>query len=395
MSQRLAAGLLALAIGAVPASAQVNGHFDLGLGSLSVPGIGMTTLVAVSPEVSWSPGSFRLAGGGDFRDRGLAGHDVSGAASASYFIRLPASFVVDLNAGGSFRDVAGFSTVSDYRGGVRLHWLGSATGGWLGLISGRDRFGARAGWEAGLWRSLGAISIQLQGRQLSSAAVLDQPPLATGDSAWVDSSAKTRVRLTTELGGWLSYSKGRLDLRSGAGWRVEHREPASSGTQIGVTTGLSSRSTSGWWTAEGTYWLSDRLGLTGSAGRMAPNPSLLISASNYLRLSVRISLDRRTTPLVPRPAAARGFSADRRGKAVTLVIGGAAARRVELLSDLTDWQPVDLAPGRDGRWSITLPAAAGIHYINVRYDGGEWQTPPTLSATRDEFGKETGVLLLQ
>jgi 1,4-alpha-glucan branching enzyme len=70
------------------------------------------------------------------------------------------------------------------------------------------------------------------------------------------------------------------------------------------------------------------------------------------------------------------------------------ATKVELMGDFTDWQPVEMARQNSTRWRVRLAAEPGVHYLNVRYDGGIWQPPPRANVIHDEFGKETGVLLI-
>jgi hypothetical protein len=358
----------------------------------------MQSLWAIAPQLRFSSGLFRVDGEGEFRDRGAAGHDYSGTGAASFFVHLPASFLLDLNGRGSVSSLTGMTAASRWDAGARLHLRSRVSGAWLGLSAGRDRFGALDGWEAGLWRDLGPVSVQLQGRRTSGAEQVAGGTVILGDSSVrVDSAAQTRVRSSTEVGGWLSYNRGRVELRSGAGWRIDNREPTRSGAFGDVVTPPTIRAVNGWWIAEGTYWLSDRLGLTGSVGRQAPNPSLLLSSSNFLRLSIRLGLERHlpAVPLSPGPrSATAGLTVEQSGQWVKLLLEAPLASRVEVMSDLTGWQPVELVQGPDGRWVVRMPAKPGIHYLNVRYDGGGWQTPPSLQTMTDEFGKSTGLLPL-
>jgi hypothetical protein len=70
------------------------------------------------------------------------------------------------------------------------------------------------------------------------------------------------------------------------------------------------------------------------------------------------------------------------------------ATKVELMGDFTEWQPVEMARQSATRWRVRLAAEPGVHYLNVRYDGGGWQSPPGVSVIQDEFGKESGVLVI-
>ena len=91
-----------------------------------------------------------------------------------------------------------------------------------------------------------------------------------------------------------------------------------------------------------------------------------------------------------------GFEARRdatTGGAV-LRVRAPGAHFVEVYGGFTNWQPVALARGRDGWWTVTLPLAAGTHEVSVRVDGGAWLVPPGTTAVRDEFGGTAGVMVV-
>jgi 1,4-alpha-glucan branching enzyme len=71
------------------------------------------------------------------------------------------------------------------------------------------------------------------------------------------------------------------------------------------------------------------------------------------------------------------------------------ARTVELMADFTDWAPVPLTRERGGMWGLNIFIAPGVHRVNVRVDGGEWQPPPGLTTVPDGFGGLVGLLVVQ
>jgi 1,4-alpha-glucan branching enzyme len=79
---------------------------------------------------------------------------------------------------------------------------------------------------------------------------------------------------------------------------------------------------------------------------------------------------------------------------VEFILDAPSARRVELMADFTDWAPVDMAPVGAGRWRLTIPVSSGLYHVNVRYDGGSWRSPPGTRKVRDEFDRETGVVVV-
>ncbi|HXI20286.1 MAG TPA: glycogen-binding domain-containing protein, partial [Gemmatimonadales bacterium] len=146
---------------------------------------------------------------------------------------------------------------------------------------------------------------------------------------------------------------------------------------------------------QGTWWLADHLGLAGGVGRHPPDPGLLATGGNFVRLGFRVALDRRGTgPAAPEGAAAAAFQARREGSLVALELQAPGAARVELMADFTDWTPVVLEPVSPGRWRIRLPIPPGLHYVNVRYDGGVWQAPPATRVILDDFHRETGIVVV-
>ena len=64
------------------------------------------------------------------------------------------------------------------------------------------------------------------------------------------------------------------------------------------------------------------------------------------------------------------------------------------MGDFTDWEPVALRRA-DGRWTLELALAPGVHRLNVRVDGGEWRVPPSLTGVDDGFGGRVGLLVVR
>lgn len=378
-----------------PLAAQVDGHLDLGMGGAALPAVGMTSLWAVAPELRWQPAHFRFEGSGEYRDFGTAGRSYSGAATASWFASLGRPLLLELNGAGEGRQDPGRPGATTWDAGARVHLQSASTGGWLGLRAGQDRLGSLNRWEAGLWRTMGRVSLQVQGRRTAGGVLSGSSFAPTADSlARFDTTTQTRVRITTDLGAWLSWNGGRLQLRGGMGWRIGQAEPVTGSLADQSPAGVGGRYN--WWSAEGTYWLSDQVGLTGAVGNQPPNPSLFVAGQHYMRLSIRVALNQRHTrnDLEPMPVQTE-FSFRRRGELVEFSVRAPLATRVELMADCTDWQPVDLVRQSDGAWRARIAVTPGIHYFNLRFDGGNWQPPATTRIIRDEFGKETGVVLIE
>jgi hypothetical protein len=63
---------------------------------------------------------------------------------------------------------------------------------------------------------------------------------------------------------------------------------------------------------------------------------------------------------------------------------------VEIAGDFTDWQPMSLAPARQGGWEIVLRIPPGVHQINVRIDGGPWMVPGGTTRLVGDYDDEVG-----
>jgi hypothetical protein len=110
--------------------------------------------------------------------------------------------------------------------------------------------------------------------------------------------------------------------------------------------------------------------------------------------SVLLASSRRDAAAADPPAARASIEFTNAGGTCTFVVHATAAR-VEIASDLSGWQPVLLAPAGADTWTVTLPATAGLHRLNVRLDGGEWLVPSGLTPAADEFGGSVGLFVVQ
>jgi len=77
----------------------------------------------------------------------------------------------------------------------------------------------------------------------------------------------------------------------------------------------------------------------------------------------------------------------------TVRVRAPGARRVEIMGDFSEWEPVELAPAGDV-FSGVVPMAAGTRRIVVRVDGGAWRPAANTPAVDDDFGGRVGLLLV-
>ncbi|MFL5607486.1 MAG: glycogen-binding domain-containing protein, partial [Gemmatimonadaceae bacterium] len=85
------------------------------------------------------------------------------------------------------------------------------------------------------------------------------------------------------------------------------------------------------------------------------------------------------------------FSGDSSSRLIRVRAPG--ARRVELMGDFTDWEPVELAPDGD-MFSRAVTVSAGTHRVVVRIDGGEWLPAANTPAVDDDLGGRVGLVVV-
>jgi hypothetical protein len=209
----------------------------------------------------------------------------------------------------------------------------------------------------------------------------------------------TQVRTTTDLGAWLRWAPGRFALALGLGRRYGVREVAANVLNGVGSSAVETRETTrtSWWLAEANYWFAPRLGVHAVVGRSPPDLQFGTAGGKFLRLGFQTLLvaprarssapSVRATGLVARRKAA-GF--------VALELAGMeTASEVELMADFTDWRPVAMEPAGEGRWQLRIPMSSGVHFVNIRSDGGSWRPPPGTRVVTDEFGQRTGVVVIE
>lgn len=163
------------------------------------------------------------------------------------------------------------------------------------------------------------------------------------------------------------------------------------------------------WTS---IWITRRLAIVGGIGAFPSDVQQGLPGGRYASAALRIATGR---PPVNDPAVRAELTLPyelnrlRRGRAnaerflVTddasglrvITVRVPVASRVEIMADFTDWLAVPLT--RVGRedWRLAIAVAPGVHRVNLRVDEGPWVVPPGLTAVRDDFGGEVGLLVVR
>jgi hypothetical protein len=84
------------------------------------------------------------------------------------------------------------------------------------------------------------------------------------------------------------------------------------------------------------------------------------------------------------------------GDEILISIRAPGSDSVEIMGDVTGWEPLRLRPGeRDpGELRVSLAAKPGTSQVNIRVNGGPWIVPPGLTVVKDETGTEVGILVI-
>jgi len=403
---------LALLAGlAAGAEAQVAGRVDVGVGGSDQRRPGAAALWSVAPTLLWETGPFRFRARGEYGEFAVIGQGAQGQIEGSWFGRAGAPFLVELT--GQARGTA-LSSGARAQGdaGARLHLVEARRGLWAGAQAGRDGRGPTIRWEAAAWQRFGDLWIQVQGSQTSAIDLVLRDGAAPDTlTPQPDTLYREQVRVHTDIGTWLHWRRGPVQLAGALGRRFGVAEPAGGlrgsptnpGNPADPTLGLTTRKSGAvtWWSLEGRLWVTEQVGLLAAGGYQPPDGSLRTPGGRFLRLGLSAALPQgrrgETTPAL-RPAPQPRAAVELRplaGGFQELLIAAPAAQEVELMGDFTDWLPVPLAPAAGGRWRIRLRLPPGMYAMNVRYDRGPWLVPAGLPLMKDDFGGESGVLVVR
>ena len=140
-----------------------------------------------------------------------------------------------------------------------------------------------------------------------------------------------------------------------------------------------------------SYWQSPERALVLSVASLLPDFVRGADAAQSITVGIRLN--------DPSPALTRfrpmravltvsGDSAER-----VVTVRAAGARRVEIMGDFSDWEPIVLAPAGE-QFAARVPMAPGTRRIVVRLDGGAWHPAVNTPAVDDDLGGRVGLVLV-
>lgn len=206
----------------------------------------------------------------------------------------------------------------------------------------------------------------------------------------------------------LEWGESRLDARweGGARWRTQL--DLSAGMRFGRATRERIPGVRQWAQGTATVRLLPGIAAVAALGREPHDPVRSAPGGPFGMLGLRWATGGSGAIPVARPRVAErlpvgapiatpltGQLGARHGRtSSTLRIWAPSARKVELMADFTDWEPVLMARVGDW-WLVTVPRiGAGPHRVNVRIDGGAWGVPAGVPVLRDDFDGVSGVLVV-
>lgn len=388
---------------AAPLPSQVRLMLDAGVSGTPRAGRGTVGYGSLAPRLRYESDRWRLEAIGEYRDLGPARRILGASGSLSRFVPLGGGALIEFT--GHARGWDGLSRVSGivWDAGGRLHLGGQQRGVQLGLMAGAEPHGTLLRWEGSLWRRLGPATIQIFGSQSATAVSPGANGRLSDSLTPTDTATGIRAQTTTDVGAWLRWAKSRFEIELGLGRRYGVPDIAQSlqtpGDGGGAPVPRQRSRWSGWWLADLTWWLNPWIGLRGAIGASPPDPHFGAESGRFLRFGIRASL-RRGPEGRPRGAVAAGLGFKSRRLSEALVRlhlrldPAIHAAVVELMGDFTDWLPVRLERRGRGEWQTALAVAPGVHQVNIRLDGGAWRPPPGTPDIPDEFGTETGLLIV-
>jgi hypothetical protein len=287
---------------------------------------------------------------------------------------------------------------------ARLAWTGGDGGLYLAADAGRDLPSVpwgrgSSGMGLGGWRSFGdlVLSVGVADRRASSNRVRINPPGTRPDSIWND-TVKAYVPATVFVPGsvdTVAYVGRWGEMNVAAHW---WRPWLAISARAGIPLVPARASRTPWGDLEATVPLGGRFAAVAVGGWQPVATRANDRPARFLALGLRLlprPLHHRPLPLgVSVPAGflsiAEGVSGDR-----VVRVRAPLARMVELSADFTGWQPVALEAAAGGEWSTRLRISSGTYRVAVRIDGGRWIAPPGTPRVADDFGSESGMIVVK
>jgi hypothetical protein len=278
---------------------------------------------------------------------------------------------------------ASFSLLSLGRGGnvngfTRQHFVGPNRGSWIGGGMARSsRDGVRSktsALDAGVWQRISFFYIS---GSITRQSTTDLPLLM---SAGVPGDPDLdRFQL---LDGQLA-----VQVRNGP-----HELTLSWTSRRGLG---GTDASYGALSAGGVLQLTERVALLGGVGRQLADPLRGLPQADVLTIAGRLSLGSKPLPVMQRSAIAQAqvVPAAGGGGELSIRVFASDTMVVDIAGDFSDWQPIPLE--REGAfWVARVMLPSGKYRVAVRVNHGGWRAPRNLARIRDDYGGESGLVVI-
>jgi hypothetical protein len=369
---------LAALSSAVPVVLTAQVSMTASTGALRAPGLPSTGTMTLSPEISARALGLSLQSVGQLTFGGIGRTRTAfeSLLSARRAAPLGLAPIVSLRAQDDPLGTSEQNRRFDGAFGVRVgsgQFGGAATVGVAQSV--------HAGSQRGIQTASASVHVARRGVQLRVAYVgnafdaTGQMPAALATAA----IARTRLSDVTSEGSW-TYR--RFEVGGFVGRRVGgHGEHDAT-----------------WGGAHASLMLTDRLGLVARQQTTPADPTRHLAAQRMTTLGFRYR------PTLARARFDDGSDAGRFRKEFVLTridslthairVYHPDAVDVEIAGSFNEWSPAPMRRAGRGWWEVQIPVGTGMHFLNVRSDGGRWTVPPGLQTAADEFNGTVGVLLI-
>jgi hypothetical protein len=148
-----------------------------------------------------------------------------------------------------------------------------------------------------------------------------------------------------------------------------------------------------YWTA--AYAISPRYSVAVAGGRQLADPVHGTPDTQTLSAVLRVVLLplHLTVDAIGTSAAQATLIPQESGSVLVVRVAAPDSSSVEIAGSFSDWQPVPVRRTETG-WEARIALPRGRYRLGVRINGGKWRAPGNLGKVLDEFGGESGLVVV-
>jgi len=250
-------------------------------------------------------------------------------------------------------------------------------GAWLGAANGnsiRDQVNSRStAVDLGGWMKFGDATVSLSRSRIRSSDWL----LLEAAGVFLSREAAAYDIDDNVLA--VHYTSGRLSIDGSQTFRGGAKATRASQSALYGTV---------------AWEFSDRVGLALSTGRQLADPVRGTPDATFSSAIVRLSWrTARDADVITGAFATARLVTEADGATLYLHVSAPESVMVTIAGTFSAWEPVTLSRAADG-WDARVRLKPGQHRVAVRFDDGPWRSPANLARMKDEFGGESGLIIV-